>query len=205
MIRSELGSQDALDAITASSGVALKDHYQRRKGKSNVFDAVAGRLYAHPLRPHFGHLLAQDHRISSSIPLRPEEALFRRKAAPPRYEEDDFYFADETLTPGRSLPHSDLLKAIHTYASDFYSHAFPSAVNGDWSSMDETALLALGMLLEEVARESMGDTGDLVFAEGAEEPMPHSAIAKTRHDLGMIDTNDPQLSRRPRKRRKVVA
>lgn len=35
--------------------------------------------------------------------------------------------------------------------------------------MDETALLAMAVLLEESAKESLGDTGDLVFVEGEKE------------------------------------
>jgi hypothetical protein len=32
--------------------------------------------------------------------------------------------------------------------------------------MDETALLALGILMEEATRDILGQTGDLVFTEG---------------------------------------
>jgi hypothetical protein len=34
--------------------------------------------------------------------------------------------------------------------------------------MDETALLALGILMEEATRDILGQTGDLVFTEGQE-------------------------------------
>jgi hypothetical protein len=37
---------------------------------------------------------------------------------------------------------------------------------GDYCSMDETALMALGILMEEAARDTLGQTGDLVFTEG---------------------------------------
>ena len=70
------------------------------------------------------------------------------------------------MTPDRRLPDSDLLKAIHTYASDYYSRATVDGGQGDFTSMDETALLAIGILLEESAKESLGETGDLVFVEG---------------------------------------
>jgi hypothetical protein len=36
--------------------------------------------------------------------------------------------------------------------------------------MDETALLAFGILLEEAGREALGKAGDLVFTEAAMEP-----------------------------------
>lgn len=79
------------------------------------------------------------------------------------------------------LPDSDMLKAIHGYASHFYA-ALGAAARGpgtaesrsgsssniDEQSMDETALLAFGILLEEAARDALGKRGDLVFTEGQE-------------------------------------
>lgn len=56
-------------------------------------------------------------------PLAPDEVLFRSKNAPDRFTEDDFYFAHRDLGPDHPLPDSDLLKAIHAYASDFYARA----------------------------------------------------------------------------------
>ena len=92
--------------------------------------------------------------------------LFRRKGAPIRYEEDDFYWADRDLTKEQRLPESDLLKAIHAYASDFYGRAVKWRGKVDFESLDETALLAVGILMEEMAREVLGETGDLAFVEG---------------------------------------
>ena len=66
------------------------------------------------------------------------------------------------------LPESDLLKAIHTYASDFYGRATNDRGLVDFESMDETALLGLGILLEEMAEHVLGETGDLAFVEGEE-------------------------------------
>ena len=94
--------------------------------------------------------------------------LFRRKEAPTRYQEDDFYWADRHLTDEQKLPESDLLKAVHVYASDFYSKATPNKGIVDFESLDETALLGLGMLLEEMAAHVLGATGDLAFVEGEE-------------------------------------
>jgi hypothetical protein len=82
-----------------------------------------------------------------------------------RYEESDFYFASDSL-PTQALPDSDLLKALHSYTSDFYSRAIVDGGQGDWRSMDETALLAMGILMEEVCRETLGARGDIVFTEG---------------------------------------
>lgn len=105
---------------------------------------------------------------SNSEPLRPEEVLFRRQNAPTRYAENDIYFANESIPAGNPLPDSDLLKAIHTYTSDFYDNATQNRGQTDWRSMDETALIAMGILLEEAAKESLGETGDMSFVEGEE-------------------------------------
>lgn len=79
------------------------------------------------------------------------------------------------------LPDSDLLKSVHRYSSKFYAamgrrnrllleNGGSSAAIGrrsvDERSMDETALLAFGILLEEAGREMLGRRGDLVFTEG---------------------------------------
>jgi hypothetical protein len=106
--------------------------------------------------------------------------LFRRKNAPVRYAEQDIYWANEDLPDAgrRNLPDAGLLKSVHGYASRFYEAAAarlgPRCVVGtriiDERSMDETALLAFGILLEEAGREALGKAGDLVFTEAAMEP-----------------------------------
>jgi hypothetical protein len=103
--------------------------------------------------------------------------------------ENDFYFAHENLPPDQCLPSSDILKAIHTYASDFYVNATTNQGQNDWRSMDETALIALGILLEEAARESLGETGDMIFIEGQE------ASGVEEHS---IDDTDTKISGRKR-------
>lgn len=84
-----------------------------------------------------------------------------------RYDEDDFYWADRFLTEEQKMPESDLLKAIHTYAADFYGKVNGAAAVVDYQSMDETALLGLGVLLEEMVWNALGQTGGLAFVEGA--------------------------------------
>ena len=108
--------------------------------------------------------------------LAPEEVLFSRKRAPQRYAEKDIYFANEFLPDaGRNvLPDSDMVKALHGYASHFCEALGRWCVPGDVGrvnerSMDETAMLAFGILLEEAARESLGKDGDLVFTEGIQD------------------------------------
>ncbi|WEW59750.1 hypothetical protein PRK78_005230 [Emydomyces testavorans] len=150
-------------------------HPEPRRRFANVYDAVAaqspnlitGRVSTQKFRS--APSLEDVGNLPKTFPsVPPDEVLFRRLSAPTRYEEDDIYFANEHLPPDQTLPDSDLLKAIHTYTSDFYSNATVDHGRSVWSSMDETALLAMGILLEETTTEALGKTGDMVFVEGEE-------------------------------------
>jgi hypothetical protein len=121
---------------------------------TNLYDAVAGRVGDEGLLLH-----------KQGNPLPPDQVLFSRAGAPIRYQEDDKYFAHRHLPSDQRLPDSDLLKAIHAYASDFYGSGSLGNCRDDFGSLDETALIALGILLEEAAAQSLGETGDLAFAE----------------------------------------
>ena len=102
--------------------------------------------------------------------------MFRRKSAPEwlyganrTQGEEDLYWANEQLGAEQPLPESDLLKTLHVYASDFYGRATSDRGTCDFRSMDETALLALGILMEESAKHCLGEKGHLVFVEGQED------------------------------------
>ena len=92
------------------------------------------------------------------------------------------------------LPESDLLKGLHSYSSDFYSRATADRGAGDWKSLDETALIALGVLMEEASRDILGQTGDLVFTAGEEatESVPDKPSTQRLRSKG-----------RPSKKRRV--
>ncbi|KAF2221110.1 hypothetical protein BDZ85DRAFT_24284 [Elsinoe ampelina] len=130
---------------------------------ATVYDAVAGRVGYEAFLPASA---VDKNPNTSNQPVPPEEVLFRRKGAPLRYEETDTYFASSRLDPTTQvLPASDLLKAIHAYASGYYATG-PLKGKWDWRSMDETALLAMGILLEETMKDRIEATGDLAFVEG---------------------------------------
>lgn len=147
---------------------------------------------------------APHHRASLRDPtLAPEEVLFRRRGAPVRFAEKDIYHANERLPHGGQdvLPDSDMLKAIHQYASHYYA-ALASAdttqrrvvgtqkVNIDERSMDETALLAFGILLEEAGREALGKKGDLVFTEGVEANADGEQGEETGEAFGFLGARE---------------
>lgn len=136
-----------------------------------------------------------------------------------RYEENDFYWADRHLKEGQILPESDLLKAIHMYASDYYDRSTTNKGVADFESLDETALLALGILLEEMAGHVLGKTGDLAFTEGEEieeqdkdegaeeEQQPNGRGAEESSTVvaskAMPEAVSDPGERRERKRRKI--
>ncbi|KAJ9663416.1 hypothetical protein H2201_005624 [Coniosporium apollinis] len=143
---------------------------KRKRTQATVYDAVAARVGPNgflDLPP----AKAKDRNTASSstLPIPPEEVLFKRKDAPERYEENDIYFASRHLASNQTLPDSDLLKALHAYASDYYSENSSTIAVKDLKSLDETALLAMGILMEEAAAAALDKTGDLALIEGGDE------------------------------------
>lgn len=142
---------------------------RRKYRETTVYDAVAGRACYRGLICKTPVIASsRDTASSSTVSVPPEEVLFRNRHAPQRYEESDFYWANEKLPlqGAELLPESDLLKAVHTYASIFYGRRGGKA---DFRSLDETALMAVGVLLEEWVDRLLGKGGEGVFVEGGEE------------------------------------
>ncbi|PBP22268.1 hypothetical protein BUE80_DR006806 [Diplocarpon rosae] len=151
----------------------INDERSSRYRHPTVYDAVAGRISLGGFISKQQVVASSRDTVSSSTSaISPENVLFRGKNAPTRYAESDIYFVNERLAV-TDLPESDLLKASHCYTSDFYSRAAVDKGICDWKSMDESALLALGILMEEAARSSLGETGDLAFTEGEEAIQPY--------------------------------
>jgi hypothetical protein len=119
---------------------------------------------------------------ASRQPLRPDEVLFKQSNAPIRYEETDYYFAHEKLPADQQLPSGDLLSALHAYVSKLYSRTEGPEMEKAWKCMDETALVAFGILLEETVREVLGETGDLAFTEAADEQEERALASEAGED-----------------------
>ncbi|KAM0461157.1 hypothetical protein ACHAPV_004471 [Trichoderma viride] len=201
----------------------------RRQGQrtlATVYDAVAGRVtYDRVLRDEAqGDGIVQPRVVDQrdGYKLAPDDVLFRRKDAPERYAEHDIYRAHEwdLRDGGRGiLPQSDLLKAIHEYSSQFYGTlnrhqgASESGRNLDEGSMDETALLAFGILLEEAGREVLGRRGHLVFTEATHDSNDDNGVGQdwregsTAQESGgesVVGHSEAESSQAARKRRKLT-
>ena len=99
----------------------------------------------------------------NNMPYPPNEVLQHIDGAPKGDDFDDAYYSwADDLPRELKLPDSDLLKALHTYASDYYGHA--ESATHSLLSMDGTALIAKSaILLEELVAESLEKSGNLVF------------------------------------------
>ncbi|KAJ5547608.1 hypothetical protein N7513_004842 [Penicillium frequentans] len=157
---------------------------------ASLYDSVAGRVnnngFVAPRPTRYG-----DTQASGGRDLRPEEVLYRHKPKKLEQivEDESGYFAHENLPADRPLPSSEILTAIHAYSSDFYANKLRDNGKHNFYSMDESALLAVGILMEELAKEQLGETGDMALTEA----MWNSEIR------GPGDGNDPHIpKKRPR-------
>ena len=60
--------------------------------------------------------------------------------------------------------------------------------------MDGSALIALGILLEEMCKEKLGDTGDLAFVEGEEEDYASARRETTASDANEVDPQSTEVA-----------
>ncbi|KAF3934116.1 hypothetical protein ABW19_dt0209501 [Dactylella cylindrospora] len=106
-----------------------------------------------------GHPVSPTHKI----PAAADEILFHVYKHPKWHmpDEVDMIMRDDNRT--KEYPDSDLLKAVHAYTADFFRAKGWEAVGT--RMLDEEALVAVGLLLEEWCREAVGKQGDLVFLE----------------------------------------
>ena len=168
--------------------MANQESAKRSKRRvATLYDVVAGRVGPN------GFLTTEQQKSSSFTPYRPEEVL-RRSTSSSDQISDDVYNADEQLKPSQRLPDSDLVKAVHSYTSDFYNMATPNQGLHDFRSFNETALLAFGILLEEAARETLGETGDmaLVEPEGLELGLPESNMIEHQIQGRVMPISSPE-------------
>ncbi|KPI45667.1 uncharacterized protein AB675_823 [Cyphellophora attinorum] len=143
-----------------------------KKRKATVYDAVAGKVGTNGF-------LTSDEIAKSTKSLAPDEVLWRKTSM----DAEEFQRSySKQHDSDIDLPDSDLLKAIHAYASDYYSRATPEHGTHDFRSMDGSALIALGYLLEATIEKSLGDNGDMALVEPRSwtNGLPESTLTKHR-------------------------
>ncbi|KAK3378606.1 hypothetical protein B0H63DRAFT_252329 [Podospora didyma] len=224
-----------MDSMSDASSLYSDESLPHQRGRKNrgrqinLYDAVAGRVTLNErVRVQGKDKLVRNTRRglhgSKDARLAPDEVLFRRSNAPPRYAEKDIYWASDELPDGGAyiLPESDLLKSIHVYACKYYEEmslrlGSPSVIGSrliDERSMDETALLAFGILLQEAGRDALGRRGDLALTEPAEsgdlEAGTNASRSRPSSKLPRGGTvladegREPSQKKRHAKRRKVA-
>lgn len=98
-------------------------------------------------------------------PYSAAEYYFERKRPMTGDEDEDARLYWHREVDHYALPPSDVLWAVLRYTSHFFGKKGRNFLK----FMDETALLAIGVLLEETMKESLGETGYLAFLEPKEE------------------------------------
>ncbi|CAG8160588.1 unnamed protein product [Penicillium olsonii] len=195
---SERGLSSDEDSLIDVEGDELRDGQASKpsKRRANLYDAVAGRVNPRGVNPIQSFASQyRDTASSGARAFRPEELLFRGKDPATRSLDEEKYFANEKLPADRPLPNSELLEAIHAYAADYFEYATADNGQDDHRTMDETALLAMGILIEEMASEELGDTGDLVLVEG------HRPSEEEQEIDIESDTTTHSAARAPRRKR----
>ncbi|EMD85131.1 hypothetical protein COCC4DRAFT_66626 [Bipolaris maydis ATCC 48331] len=155
-----------------------------RKRRANVYDSVAGNVTQAGL---IGHVTGPK---AAKKRLRPDEVLFKRKNAPIRYEEDDYYPAHNRLS-AHQLPRGELSTSIHAYITHMYAQVDARGRNIRWRHLDGTVLLALGILLEETARSVIGETGDLAFTEADQGNGRGKSKSKSKPTSSAVKEHEP--------------
>ena len=97
-----------------------------------------------------------------------------------------------------SLPSSDLLKSIHSYSADFYAKTAVHDADLTYRSLDGSALIALGVLLEESCDTLLGETGHLALLEekAMGKVQDTHALDLTPHGVETLDEQGPPAKKR---------
>ncbi|KAG4305096.1 hypothetical protein PORY_001266 [Pneumocystis oryctolagi] len=114
-----------------------------KKRQATVYDATSDKIFP-PHKYTCPSNISELHRLKKQRPLGPDK-----------------YLKIPSPDPVEQLPDSGLLQALNEYVSNFsMKYPFPSL----FESLDETALLALGILIEETITTLLGD-GENMFVE----------------------------------------
>jgi hypothetical protein len=155
--------------------------------KEDVFRQITGRVRL----PISDKSLYRGERYTRT--LTPAEHYFTRLRPKTGDEDEDsrIYWSPET--DKHELPSSDLLWAIHRYVSQKLGRERPECVK----FMDETALIAMGILLEESIKESIGTDGYLsllIPGSGSESEDERVAIVDDEFSSETVDSDEDEDS-----------
>ena len=151
------------------------------KRPTTMYDASAGRRTANGFLPEKFGISARSATSQhiATHPRNPRKGSLRDNDGSESEDAEINGAVRNVELPAKSrdlVPDTDLLEALHGYTSDFYG-VQGRDTDADWGSLDETALLTIGVLVEEQIREIMGSEGDMVFTE--EEDVQPMTIEET--------------------------
>lgn len=171
--------------MPSSSKKALKP---RPRKFITLYDALASRVTAHG-------------RQQQSRQVAADEYIAVRARARGVYENEGIPFPKEGEKEKTLLPDGNLLLAIHEYASEYYARHSMSELS--FRSLDETALLALGILLEESVDTMLGTQGERAFVQQEEPERVDRDFGPMRNEFyGDTSRVEYPMEARKRKREK---
>jgi hypothetical protein len=96
------------------------------------------------------------------------------------------------------------LSALHTYISKLYYRTQEVGDEKVWKFMDETALIALGILAEEMTNEVLGDTGDFALVEAARSDEEDELVDEKREQMGMLAHQESEEPNKPSRESSMI-
>ena len=147
---------------------------------ATLYDAAAGRVnYEGFIKPAFENEYGET--TQRSMKVQPTDQVLGRRRRFPALLEEDFDFTEE------NVPDSDLLTAVHQYVADLYeAHGL---VNRGSYIFDETALVGIGILIEERVRAVLGQTGHLALVDPEEGFDDGGSQGKEKEDTQVVRAN----------------
>ncbi|KAJ6104667.1 hypothetical protein N7523_010987 [Penicillium sp. IBT 18751x] len=144
-----------------------------KRRMATIYDVIARRVGPHGFLKKARASKYRDTTSSTQKCIAPMDHLFRRPVHWNNKVKGEPYLKTDKLPPDNPtdrkmkyprnrFPDNDLLTAMHAYAADKYILGHERGrKNRNFVSFNESALLAFGILIEELSRSAIGPSGDI--------------------------------------------
>ncbi|KAJ5145278.1 hypothetical protein N7448_002670 [Penicillium atrosanguineum] len=144
-----------------------------KRRMATIYDVIARRVGPHGFLKKARASKYRDTTSSTQKCIAPMDHLFKRPVHWNNKVKGEPYLKTDKLPPDNPMdrkmkyprnrfPDNDLLTAMHAYAADKYILGHERGrKNRNFVSFNESALLAFGILIEELSRSAVGPSGDI--------------------------------------------
>ena len=180
---SSVAESDVSASTTASGKRRAARNLKRQLDKNpSIYDLAAGKVRQPSRHTSFVG-------IPITKPYPPVEYYFDKKRVKTGDEDEDSRLYWRRDVEKHTLPSSELLWTVHRHATKF----FEEKGENHMKFMDESALLAIGVLLEETMKQSLGKDGHRAFLE-REESKVNGGEPVAEEDDEVDQDNEPDAS-----------